>query len=144
MSKRRGKYCPEEVNIQTSKLADETPVSKTVKQSITEYESPANVGEVLRMASDESDFSEFEEEQDDEGRLKKMEREVGFFKQMMDDVFKMQEQLSKENGDLKKKCEECEAEIGVIKNENKALRAKCKDYEEAIHDMRVKLDEGAG
>ena len=62
----------------------------------------------------------------------------------MDDVFKMQEQLSKENGDLKKKREECEMEIGVTKKENKALRTKCKDYEDPIHDMRVKLDECAG
>ena len=51
--------------------------------------------------------------------LKKMEREVRFLKWMMDDVFKMQEQLSKENGDLKKKCEEYETEIGVIKKEKK-------------------------
>ena len=49
-----------------------------------------------------------------------MEREVRFFKWMMDDVFKMQEQLSKENGDLKKKREECEMEIvGVMKNVTK-------------------------
>ena len=103
MSKRRGKYRPEEENKLTGELADETSVSKTVKQRMIEYGSPANVGEVLRMDSEESDFSEFEEEPDDEGRLKKTEREVRFFKRMMDDVLKMQEQLRKKKGNLRKK-----------------------------------------
>ena len=56
MLKRRGKYQPKDVNKQAAKLADETPVNKTVKQRITKYESPANVGEVLRMDSDESNL----------------------------------------------------------------------------------------
>ena len=51
----------------------------------------------------DSDFGGFEEEPDDEGKLKKMEREVRFLKRMMYDVLlKMQEQLTKENGNLKK------------------------------------------
>ena len=63
---------------------------------------------------------------------------------MMDGVFRMQGQLSKENRNLKKECEECQAEISVIENENEVLRTKSKDYKDAIHDMRVKLDEGVG
>ena len=73
------------------------------------------MGEVPRMDSDEGDFLGFEKGPVDEGRLKKIEREVIFLKRLMDDVLKMHEQLSKENGDLKK-CEESEAEIRVIKN----------------------------
>ena len=51
-----------------------TLVSKSVKQRIMDYESPTNVGEVLRMDSNEGDFSRFEKEPDDEWRLNKMER----------------------------------------------------------------------
>ena len=52
--------------------------------------------------------------------------------------------LSKENGDLKRRCEECEIVVDGLRNENEALKVKCNEYEGAIQDMKDKMEVGAG